>query len=63
VEILSKPGPDFDPDRLLSALSARKADEWGQYVTGILAGHAREAALRDAIMAAYEKVPAKAKKK
>lgn len=63
VEILSKPGPDFDPDRLLSVLSARKADEWGQCVTGIIAGHAREAALRDAVMAAYEKVPAKAKKK
>ena len=63
VEIFSKPAPDFDADRLLSALSARKADEWGKYVTGVIAGHTREATLRAAIMAAYEKVPANAKKK
>jgi hypothetical protein len=63
VEILSKPAPDFDSDRLMSALSSRKAVEWGQYVTGIIAGHTREATLRDAIMDAYKKVPAKVKKK
>src|SRR5882757_2000324 len=62
VEILSKPVTDFDPGRLLSALRTHNADEWGQYVTGIIAGHAREVTLRGAIMAAYEKVPAKVKK-
>jgi hypothetical protein len=63
VDILSKPSPEFDPDRLMSALSTRKADEWGQFVVGIIAGSAREARMRDAIMAAYEKVPVKIKKK
>ncbi len=63
VEIISKPGPDFDPDRLMSALSSRKAEEWGRFVTGIIAGHAREATLRAAILAAYDKMSVKAKKK
>jgi len=60
VRIMSKPCPDFDPDRLLSVLSTRNADEWGKCVTGISSGNEREVALRAAIMAAYESVPVKA---
>jgi hypothetical protein len=63
VLIMSKPGPDFDPDRLLSTLTSRRADEWSQYVTGIIGGNEREAALRTAITQAYEKSLVQAKKK
>jgi hypothetical protein len=55
VRIMSRPCADFDPDRLLIALSTRTADEWGKCVTGISSGNEREAALRAAIMATYEK--------
>jgi hypothetical protein len=63
VLIMSKPGPDFDPGRLLSTLTSRRADEWSQYVTGIIGGNEREAALRTAITQAYEKSLVQAKKK
>lgn len=60
VRIMSRPLPDFDPDRLLSALSTRSADGWGECVMGINSGNEREAAMRKAIMAAYESVPMEA---
>lgn len=50
VQIMSRPSPDFDPDRLLGALSSRNADAWGECVKGISSGNEREAALRAAIM-------------
>jgi len=63
VEILSNPPPAFDPQRLLTTLSSRTADNWGQNVIGIIASTEREAALRAAIIKAYEKAPAKVKRK
>lgn len=57
IDIMSQLGPDFEPDRLLSALQTRTADEWGSNASG-LDGVERRAALRAAIMAAYDKVPA-----
>jgi hypothetical protein len=63
VLIMSKPGPDFDHDRLLSTLTSRRADEWSKYVTGIIGGNEREAALRTAITQAYEKSHVRARKK
>jgi hypothetical protein len=60
VRIMSKPCPDFDPDRLLNALGTRTADEWGECVKGISSGNEREAALRVAIMSVYESVPVEA---
>lgn len=62
VQIMSKPSTDFDPDRLLKALSSRKAEEWSQFVTGIIGTNEREAALRTAITAAYEKSSLQVKK-
>jgi hypothetical protein len=53
---MSQPGPDFDPDRLMSALQTRRADEWGLYAVGLNSGDRRVAALRDAIVDAYDKV-------
>ena len=63
VQIMSKPSPDFDADRLLSALSSQNAEQWGEHVAGITGGHEREATFRAAIMAAYERLSAKSKKK
>jgi hypothetical protein len=53
VRIMSKPAPDFDPDRLVSVLQTRTADEWGAFLTKLKGGDARAMALRDAIMDAY----------
>jgi hypothetical protein len=58
---LSRPGLELDPDRLMIALQTRTADEWGLYTTGLNSGDRRVAALRDAIMEAYDKVSADAK--
>lgn len=55
VRIMSRPGPDFDPDRLVSALQTRTADEWGLYAAGLKGGDMRVAALHDAIMDTYDK--------
>jgi hypothetical protein len=55
VRIMSRPRPDFDPDRLLSALQTRTADEWGVFAVGLKGGDMRMAALHDAIMDAYDK--------
>ena len=63
VQIMSDPGPDFDPDRLLSTLSSRKADEWSQCVAGLTGGYEREVAFRNTIIAAYKKLSVQTKKK
>jgi hypothetical protein len=55
VRIMSRPKPDFDPDRLLSVLQTRSADEWGSFAVGLKGGDARVIALHDAIMEAYGK--------
>lgn len=55
IRVMSRSGPDFDPDRLMSALQTRTADEWGSYAVGLKGGDIRVAALHDAIMDAYDK--------
>lgn len=55
VRIMSRPKPDFDPDRLLSTLQTRTADEWGSCTAGLKGGDTRVVALRDAIMDAYDR--------
>jgi hypothetical protein len=54
VRIMSRPSPDFDPDRLVNVLQSRTADEWGALLPKLKGGDARAMALRDAIMDAYE---------
>lgn len=54
VRIMSKPAPDFDPDRLMLALQARTIDKWGQFAMGLRGADERIAALRVAIMEAYD---------
>jgi hypothetical protein len=56
VRIMSQTEPNFDPDRLMSALQTRTADGWGFYAAGLNSGGRRVAALRDAIKEAYEKL-------
>lgn len=55
VRIMSRPTADFDPDRLLSALQTRTADEWGSFAVGLKGGDTRVMALHDAILDAYDK--------
>jgi hypothetical protein len=55
VRVMARPNPDFDPDRLLSALQIRTADEWGLFAVGLKGGDARATALHEAIMDAYDK--------
>lgn len=53
VLIMAKPAPDFDPDRLLTALQTKTVEEWGVHAAGTNSGQTRAKALRDAIMAVY----------
>ena len=55
VKVLHKPESDFDPDRLLSALQTRSAEEWGKSVNGLRGGDIRATALQKLIMEAYHK--------
>lgn len=55
IRIISRPAPDFDPDRLVKALQTKTADEWGACVAGLKGGDTRAMAVRDAIMNAYDK--------
>jgi hypothetical protein len=55
VRIMSRPEPDFDPDRLVSVLQTRTADEWGTCLTKLKGGDGRAMAIRDAIMDAYNR--------
>jgi hypothetical protein len=57
VRILAHRDPDFDPDRLMSALQTRTSDEWGSFTVGSLGGERRIAALHAAIRDIYDKVP------
>jgi hypothetical protein len=54
IRIMSRPEPDFDPDRLVRALQTKTADEWGIYVVGLKGGDTRAMALRDAVMDTYD---------
>lgn len=54
IRIMSRQKPDFDPDRLLSTLQTRTADEWGAFAAGLKGGDTRVTALHDAIMNAYD---------
>lgn len=47
VRTMSRPTPDFDPDRLLSALQTRTADEWGASAVGLKGRDARVTALHE----------------
>lgn len=58
--IMSQPELDFDPDRLVTVLQTRKADEWGLFAAGLHGGDRRVEALRDAIMTAYRRLSAAA---
>jgi hypothetical protein len=55
VKILHKPEADFDPDRLISTLQSRSAEEWGRTVNGLRGGDVRATALQKLIMEAYRK--------
>lgn len=55
IRIMSRPVPDFDPDRLVSVLQSQTADEWGACLTRLKGGDARAIALRDAIMEVYDR--------
>jgi hypothetical protein len=54
LRVMSKSGPELDPDRLLSALETRTADEWGKFAANLKGGDMRAIALHDAILKAYE---------
>ncbi|MBR0756404.1 hypothetical protein JQ604_29860 [Bradyrhizobium jicamae] len=54
VRIMSSPELDFDPDRLVTALQTRTADQWGECAAGLKGGDTRSAALHDAIMKTYK---------
>jgi hypothetical protein len=56
IKIMSKPAPDFDPDRLLNALQTYTVDEWGAQIAGANGGDKRIAGIQDAIMAVYNQI-------
>lgn len=56
LRVMANAGPDFDPDRLLSAMQTRTADEWGAFAVGLNSGDMRVTALRDALLETYEKL-------
>lgn len=53
IRIMSRAEADFDPDRLMSTLQTKTADEWGSFAAGLKGGDTRISALHDAIMHAY----------
>lgn len=53
VKILSVRQTGFDPDRLLSVLQTRTAEQWGACVNGLKGGDVRATALQKLIMEAY----------
>lgn len=63
IKILASPPPAFDPDRLLSALQARDVDGWGLFMAGLKGGDTRAAAMRDAILAEYDRTSPEAEVK
>lgn len=56
IAIMSKPPENLDPDRLVEALKTLSADDWGLHAEGLNGGDSRIAALRTAILGAYEKL-------
>lgn len=60
VKVLTSPPEGFDPDRMFQALLRYSAEEWGSFVTGLKGGDTRATAIRDALLMAYEEVPATA---
>lgn len=54
VRLMSSPAQDFDPDRLITTLQTRTADQWGECANGLHGGDMRAAALHDAIISAYK---------
>ncbi|EJU12402.1 hypothetical protein LH128_14072, partial [Sphingomonas sp. LH128] len=58
VKVLASPPEGFDPDRLFQALLRYSAEEWGSFVTGLKGGDTRACAIRDALLMAYDEVPA-----
>ena len=53
VNILHKPNPGFDPDRLLSALQTRSAEQWGSCVVGMRGRDLRATTIQKAVMEAH----------
>lgn len=60
VKLLVSPPEAFDPDRMFQALLKYSAEEWGTFVTGLKGGDTRAAAIRDALLMAYEETPVEA---
>lgn len=58
VKLFASPPEGFDPDRMFLALLKYSADGWGSFVAGMKSSEARASALRDALLMAYEEVPA-----
>lgn len=54
VKVLANQPEGFDPDRLFRALLKYDAETWGSFVVGLKGGDTRAAAIRDALMMAYE---------
>jgi hypothetical protein len=58
VKIMARPEPDFDPDRLVSALQTRTVIEWGAHISRLRGGSKeRIGTLYDAIMEVYRQQP------
>lgn len=57
VKVLANPPEGFDPDRMFRALLKYSAEEWGSFVAGLKGGDTRAAAIRDALLMAYEETP------
>jgi len=58
VKVLASPPEGFDPDRMFQALMRYSAEDWGTFLTGLKGGDTRAAAIRDALLMAYDEVPA-----
>jgi hypothetical protein len=57
VKVLASPPEGFDNDRLFRAMLRYDADGWGSFVHGLKGGDTRAAAIRDALLMAYEETP------
>jgi len=57
VRMMSQPEAGFDPDRLMTALQTRTADQWGAFAAGVHGGDRRVTALHEAIRDSYRNLP------
>jgi hypothetical protein len=57
VKVLVSPPVGFDPDRMFQALMRYSAEDWGTFLTGLKGGDTRAAAIRDALLMAYDETP------